>query len=93
MLRVRVTDTGVGIAPENMGRIFEPFFTTKPNGTGLGLAVTRGILTEHKGAIHVESFPGKGTTFTVLLPTQAQTGPALPPGRSTFCSACPASSP
>lgn len=67
-LRVDITDTGIGIAPENIGSIFDPFFTTKPHGTGLGLAVTRQIIEEHEGVIRVDSQPGKGTTFTVLLP-------------------------
>jgi two-component system nitrogen regulation sensor histidine kinase GlnL len=67
-LRVDITDTGMGIAPENIGSIFDPFFTTKPHGTGLGLAVTRQIIEEHEGVIRVDSQPGKGTTFTVLLP-------------------------
>lgn len=68
LLRVRITDTGTGISPEHMNRIFEPFFTTKQNGTGLGLAVTRRIISEHRGSMHVESLTGKGTTFVVLLP-------------------------
>ena len=67
-MRIRISDTGGGISPENMGRLFEPFFTTKLNGTGLGLAVTRRIIEEHNGVIQVESEPGQGTTFTVLLP-------------------------
>jgi signal transduction histidine kinase len=67
-LRVEITDTGMGIAPENAAAIFEPFFTTKPHGTGLGLAVTRRIIEEHNGIIRVKSQPGKGTMFTVLLP-------------------------
>jgi nitrogen-specific signal transduction histidine kinase len=76
LLRVRISDTGAGIPGELMRRIFEPFFTTKQDGTGLGLAVTRRIIEEHNGDIRVESQPGKGTTFTVLLPTGAQnTGP------------------
>lgn len=70
-LRIRVSDTGAGITQENMRRLFEPFFTTKQNGTGLGLAVTRRIIEEHNGTIGVESQPGKGTTFTVLLPIKA----------------------
>jgi len=69
LLRVRIADTGAGIAPENVARIFDPFFTTKQHGTGLGLAVTHRIIEEHNGAIRVESQPGKGTTFIVLLPT------------------------
>lgn len=70
MVRIRISDTGTGIAAENMAHLFEPFFTTKRNGTGLGLAVTRRIIEEHSGTIHVESEPGKGTTFTVLLPAK-----------------------
>jgi signal transduction histidine kinase len=70
-MRTRISDTGSGITAENMGRLFEPFFTTKQNGTGLGLAVTRRIIEEHHGTIQVESHAGKGTTFTVLLPTKA----------------------
>lgn len=70
MVKLRVKDTGGGITPENMKSIFEPFFTTKSEtkGTGLGLAVTYGIIKSHGGNIWVESEPGKGTTFTVILP-------------------------
>jgi signal transduction histidine kinase len=67
-MRIRVSDSGAGITQENMGRMFEPFFTTKQNGTGLGLAVTRRIIEEHNGSIRVESQPGQGTIFTVMLP-------------------------
>jgi two-component system, NtrC family, sensor kinase len=67
---VEVTDNGVGIAPENLPKIFEPFFTTKEigKGTGLGLAVCYGILTEHGGSLDVQSTVGVGTTFTITLP-------------------------
>ena len=67
---IEVTDTGFGIAPENVAKIFEPFFTTKEvgKGTGLGLAVCYGILTEHGGSLDVQSTPGVGTTFTISLP-------------------------
>ncbi|MDX6530549.1 MAG: hypothetical protein QOH41_2839 [Blastocatellia bacterium] len=67
---VQVIDTGIGIAPENMTRIFDPFFTTKDvgHGTGLGLAVCYGILSDHGGRLDVRSTLGKGTTFTITLP-------------------------
>jgi len=64
------SDTGKGIPAENLHRIFDPFFTTKSasKGTGLGLAVSYGIIKKHGGSIDVESTEGKGTTFTVRLP-------------------------
>jgi two-component system, NtrC family, sensor kinase len=72
---VRVSDTGSGIAPEHIHRIYDPFFTTKATpkdgqarGTGLGLAVTYGIIQEHAGKIRVESNPGAGTTFALDFP-------------------------
>ncbi|HEY5731664.1 MAG TPA: cache domain-containing protein [Anaerolineales bacterium] len=67
---VDVQDTGPGIPPKNIGRIFDPFFTTKEtgHGVGLGLAISYGIVDEHKGKLTVESNPGMGTTFTVSLP-------------------------
>jgi two-component system NtrC family sensor kinase len=67
---IEVADTGAGIPQENMPKIFEPFFTTKDvgKGTGLGLAVCYGIISEHNGRISVRSTPGKGTTFSILLP-------------------------
>jgi signal transduction histidine kinase len=63
-------DTGSGIAPEHMSKIFDPFFTTKgeTKGTGLGLAVSYGIIKKHGGDIEVESVMGQGTTFTVKVP-------------------------
>jgi two-component system NtrC family sensor kinase len=67
---IEVEDTGVGIAPEIREKIFDPFFTTKEvgRGTGLGLAVCYGIVTEHGGRVAVDSTPGRGTVFSVWLP-------------------------
>lgn len=70
-LRLEIADTGMGIPRENLGRIFDPFFTTKEvgKGTGLGLSIVHSIIKEHRGTIAVESQPGMGTRFTILLPT------------------------
>jgi two-component system NtrC family sensor kinase len=70
-LVAEISDTGIGIAPENVAKIYDPFYTTKGvgQGTGLGLAVTYGIVQEHTGRISVESTPGQGTTFRITLPT------------------------
>ncbi|HEX8288301.1 MAG TPA: ATP-binding protein [Pyrinomonadaceae bacterium] len=69
---VEVEDTGFGIAPEDVSKVFEPFFTTKEvgKGTGLGLAVCYGIITEHGGRLSVRSNVGKGTVFSIFLPIQ-----------------------
>lgn len=69
---IRIRDTGVGISPENINKIFEPFFTTKEvgKGTGLGLAMTYGIIRGHNGTIDVESKAGAGTEFTIRLPLE-----------------------
>lgn len=71
---ISISDTGKGIAPENLDRIFDPFFTTKPigEGTGLGLSISFGIVKRHQGEIKVESELGKGTTMTVRLPVTAE---------------------
>ena len=65
---ISVIDRGAGIQPENLGNIFNPFFTTKPTGVGLGLAIVSKIVDQHGGKIAVESEPGKGSVFRVLLP-------------------------
>jgi signal transduction histidine kinase len=72
-----VRDDGSGIPPEVLPTIFEPFVTTKENGhgTGLGLAVSRGIVERHSGKICVESEVGKGTTVTITLPVPDRPGP------------------
>jgi signal transduction histidine kinase len=67
-LVIRVRDTGHGIPPDIQPRLFEPFFTTKAHGTGLGLATSQQIIFEHNGHLLVESQPGKGSTFSILLP-------------------------
>jgi PAS domain S-box-containing protein len=67
-LQVTVRDTGAGIPPQNLKRLFETFFTTKPNGTGLGLPITRRIVQDHGGTISVESRPGCGTAFKLVFP-------------------------
>ena len=68
---VDIIDTGKGIPEENLKKIFDPFFTTKPvgQGTGLGLSVSYEIIKRYEGRIEVASKLGKGTTFTVMLPT------------------------
>ena len=75
---VTLADTGGGIPPERLSRVFDPFYTTKGNGTGLGLAVSYGIVREHGGSITAASLPGSGTIFTVILPCRPP-GPATEP--------------
>jgi PAS domain S-box-containing protein len=75
---VLVGDTGVGIPPENLAKIFEPFFTTKEEGTGLGLATTRSIVSKHGGQLRVESEVGRGTRISVVLPAAAARSAAAP---------------
>jgi len=72
-MRIDVSDTGCGIPAEAIPHIFEPFFTTKKEGKalGLGLSVVYGIIQSHGGRISVESKPGAGTTFRILLPVAA----------------------
>jgi signal transduction histidine kinase len=65
---VRVEDTGVGIPPEDLDRIFDLYFTTKDHGTGIGLSMVYRIVQMHDGEVEVQSTPGRGTTFTLLLP-------------------------
>jgi len=74
---VEIRDTGCGIDPEDINRIFDPFFTTKDEGkgTGLGLAVSRNIIENHGGDIGVQSAPGVGTTFRIILPRVAPSQP------------------
>lgn len=68
--RIEVTDTGRGIAPEDIAKVFEPYFSTKETGTGLGLAIVKKAVDDHGGTISVRSKQGGGTTFTITLPTK-----------------------
>lgn len=80
-VKIEVTDSGVGIEPEHLPRVFDPFFTTKPvgQGTGLGLFVCQRIVHEHGGRIEVQSQPGRGSTFSVILPARTvQPQPVAP---------------
>ncbi len=73
-VKLTVSDTGQGIAPENLDKIFDPYFSTKETGkgTGMGLAVVHGIVQSHGGVITVDSRPGKGATFTIFFPKAKQ---------------------
>ncbi len=71
MARIVVQDTGPGLLLQDVERVFDPYYTTKPRGTGLGLAIVQKIVESHQGEVRVQSTPGKGTTFTVLLPVNA----------------------
>jgi signal transduction histidine kinase len=81
MVYLSITDSGSGIPPEILERLFDPFFTTKPDGTGLGLAVSKKIIDDHGGKIEVESQVGKGTQFKIFLPVQSS-GPIISAGES-----------
>lgn len=69
--RIEITDTGRGIAPDDISKVFEPYFSTKDTGTGLGLAIVKKAVDDHGGTISVKSKQGVGTTFTITLPTEA----------------------
>lgn len=68
-IRISVGDTGHGISKEDVEKIFKPFYTTKTRGSGLGLAIVDRIVKEHNGEVEIDSVPGRGTTFTIKIPT------------------------
>ena len=68
-MRIRISDTGRGIAPQDLARVTEPFFSTKTQGTGLGLSIVQGIVTNHGGRLDISSQVGEGTMVTIELPT------------------------
>ena len=70
-MRIRVADNGCGIAPENRAHIFEPFFSLRKGGTGLGLFLTLKFVRDRGGDVSVDSTPGVGSTFEVVLPEVA----------------------
>lgn len=67
-IKIMVTDSGKGIEKENLRKIFDPFFSTKEAGLGLGLSTSHSIIKKHNGTINVETTPGQGSTFTIILP-------------------------
>jgi signal transduction histidine kinase len=78
LIQVQISDTGVGIPPENLKKIFDPFFTTKKSqGTGLGLSISLSYIKSHGGEISVRSEVGKGTMFSILLPVRQKGRPLL----------------
>jgi len=71
-IRIEISDTGSGIAPEHLNKIFDPYFTTKPSGTGLGLAIVQKIIEAHEGTIAIKSAQNEGTAVTISIPLRTQ---------------------
>jgi anti-anti-sigma factor len=89
MVRLKISDTGIGMSKDQVGRVFEPFYTTKGaygqgsgQGTGLGLSVVHGIVEAHKGNVSLESTPGQGTTLIIDLPTSKKKAPSAEADRA-----------
>ncbi len=74
---LEIVDDGVGMDPDTLARLWEPFFTTKKNGRGLGLPAVLGILRQHRAALALDSEPGAGSRFRILLPPARGKVPAL----------------
>jgi signal transduction histidine kinase len=70
-IRIEVSDSGVGLTPEESARLFTPYYTTKQHGTGLGLAIAQSVISDHHGTITVESVQGHGAKFVIELPLRA----------------------
>jgi signal transduction histidine kinase len=83
-VEIRVTDTGVGIPPENLAKIFDLYYTTKTTGTGIGLSLVYRTIQLHNGDIDVESTPGVGTTFIIKMPAARGEVASMPPKSSTL---------
>lgn len=75
---LQICDTGAGILEEDKNRIFDPFFTRKPEGTGMGLSISRQILEKHRALIELDSAPGEGATFRLIFPEQPDAFPVIP---------------
>jgi len=71
-VEVRVEDTGVGIPPDRLGKIFDLYYTTKDRGTGIGLSMVYRSIQMHDGELEVQSTPGRGTTFRIVLPRASE---------------------
>lgn len=88
---MRISDTGSGIAPENMSKLFQPYFSTKESGNGIGLMVVERVLREHGARLSVESSGGKGTSFIITFPLRRTRARILPPPEQVVAGVLPES--